>query len=98
MKYDARELKDFVLKLSGVMEYMTKKRSIDSNGRNVTLYCCKLCGYESKYLTNCREHMLYKHAEPEHLSCEFCGHVSTNRPSYRKHKGYCMKKQKFRPY
>jgi len=75
----------------GVLDFM--KESVDpSTGK---MYTCSLCGYCSKHRHHCREHMYYKHAEPEHLPCEFCGKIFARRPTLRKHKLLCIKQHRF---
>ena len=62
---------------------MVGKRETDPNGKMVTMIYLSLYGRGTKYFKHCKENILRKHAEPENISCHFCGGVINFRPNFR---------------
>ena len=82
----------------GVLSFVRKEITQYEDGRTNTFHSCGICGYKTKWSTNCNDHMLRKHAEPENISCEYCGEVIKYRPNLRFHQKTCKKKLKFKPF
>ena len=92
-----RRIEQSLCDFSGVFDFMVRKTEPDADGRIVKKICCSLCGYSSKYLTHCKEHMLRKHAEPENIPCQLCGEIISFRPDMRRHLSKCRSTYKFKP-
>lgn len=77
------------MEILGVKDFLLKLRSPTGQ----TMHQCEDCGYQSRYPTHVKDHILRAHASPTYDECPFCNKIFKTKPALRDHQRRCLGKK-----